>query len=155
MITNARLRSSIPLLRLYREISTSDWPLPRVTSTAKAGGAAQRSSAVAMVADCSVGLKQRDTLKHICAFLRLPRFLHFALLNPLWLSRQTTVFPIPNHYISRTGVVKIGYASFVQRLPPKPFCFCSCAEVNKSHSQTKTGYRGNVYRFTFFNDVYI
>lgn len=125
---NARLQSSLPSLRLYREIPTSDWPLPRVTSTAKAGGAAQRSSAVAMVADCSVGSKQRDTLKRISPSSGcLASYIRFTKPTVCF----HCVFP-PNHCIFDSKTLHftrgwhfcdLKYASFVQSHKPTVFCW--------------------------------
>lgn len=49
------LHPSIFALLAQRGMATSDWPLPRVTSVAQAGGAARCSSAVAMAADKLLG----------------------------------------------------------------------------------------------------
>lgn len=48
-------------------MGTSDWPLPRVTSIAQAGGAARCSSAVAMAADKLLSWMQGSRYSvHLC-----------------------------------------------------------------------------------------
>ena len=53
--------------RSHKRMGTSDWPLPRVTSIAQAGGAARCSSAVAMAADKLLSWMQGSRYSvHLC-----------------------------------------------------------------------------------------